>query len=71
MYRPHHVLLLSHLPQDSIVRRANEELRALLDKVHLEQEVLRNRVRVAEINHLIDNLREQLDDLVEAATQDQ
>lgn len=57
--------------QDSIVRRANEDLRALLEKVHLEQEVLRNRARVAEINHLIDNLREQLDDLAEAAKQDQ
>ena len=49
--------------EDDIVTRINNWLKAMIEGIHEEQEIKRNRSRVTEINHLIDNLREEIDHL--------
>lgn len=38
-------------------------MKTTIEKIHYEQEVKRNRERVAEINNLIDHLRDEIDNL--------
>ncbi|XP_041363471.1 dynein regulatory complex subunit 3-like [Gigantopelta aegis] len=47
--------------EDDIVTRVNQWLKNMIEKIHEEEEIRRNRMRVAEINHLIDHLREEID----------
>ncbi|KAI8506378.1 Dynein regulatory complex subunit 3 [Branchiostoma belcheri] len=47
--------------EDDIITRANNWLAALMERVHNEEEVKRNRHRVSEINNFIDHLREEVE----------
>ena len=47
--------------EDDMVTRINQWLKNMIEKIHDEEEIQRNRMRVAEINHLIDHLREEID----------
>ena len=47
--------------EDRVVSRINSWMTNLIDQVHAKEEVERNRNRVVEINHLCDNLREEID----------
>ncbi|CAG5115260.1 unnamed protein product [Candidula unifasciata] len=49
--------------EDDIVTRIRSWLKNMIDKIHEEEEIQRNRTRVIEINHFIDYLREEIDDL--------
>ena len=49
--------------EDDIVTRINNWMKTTIEKIHYEQEVKRNRERVAEINNLIDHLREEIENL--------
>ncbi|XP_005092481.1 dynein regulatory complex subunit 3 isoform X2 [Aplysia californica] len=49
--------------EDDIVTRINNWLKGMMDTIHQEEEIQRNRTRVTEINHLIDHLREEIDSL--------
>lgn len=49
--------------EDDIVTRINNWLKSMIEGIHDEQEIKRNRARVTEINHLIDHLREEIDNL--------
>lgn len=49
--------------EDDIVTRINNWLKSMIETIHEEQEIKRNRSRVTEINHLIDHLREEIDNL--------
>ncbi|KAL8623453.1 hypothetical protein ACOMHN_061966 [Nucella lapillus] len=49
--------------EDDIVTRINNWLKSMVETIHEEQEIKRNRSRVTEINHLIDHLREEIDNL--------
>ncbi|XP_013395045.1 dynein regulatory complex subunit 3-like [Lingula anatina] len=49
--------------EDDIVTRINQWMSQLMTKIHEEEEVKRNRMRVSEINNLIDHLREEMDTL--------
>jgi len=49
--------------EDDIVTRINNWLKSMIDTIHKEQEIQRNRTRVTEINHLVDHLREEIDNL--------
>lgn len=49
--------------EDDMVTRINQWLKAMIETIHEEEEIKRNRMRVAEINHLIDNMREEVDNL--------
>ncbi|KAK7484639.1 hypothetical protein BaRGS_00024047, partial [Batillaria attramentaria] len=49
--------------EDDIVTRINNWLKHMIETIHEEQEIKRNRQRVTEINHLIDHLREEIDNL--------
>ena len=49
--------------EDDIIQRANGWLAALMERIHQEEEVTRNRDRVKEINNFIDHLRDDLDNL--------
>ncbi|XP_070188419.1 dynein regulatory complex subunit 3-like [Littorina saxatilis] len=49
--------------EDDIVTRINNWLKNMIETIHEEQEIKRNRSRVTEINHLIDHLREEIDNL--------
>lgn len=49
--------------EDDIVTRINTWMKNLIETIHEEQEIVRNRSRVTEINHLIDHLREEIDNL--------
>jgi len=46
-----------------MVTRINGWMKGTIEKIHFEQEVRRNRERVTEINNLIDNLRDEMDNL--------
>lgn len=45
--------------EDDIITRINAWMKGLIDSVHDEEEVQRNRARVAEITHFIDHLRDE------------
>ncbi|XP_066292825.1 dynein regulatory complex subunit 3-like [Branchiostoma lanceolatum] len=47
--------------EDDIITRANNWLAALMERVHNEEEVKRNRLRVSEVNNFIDHLREEVE----------
>ncbi len=47
--------------EDRISSRINGWMTSLIDEVHAKEEVERNRNRVVEINHLCDNLRDEID----------
>lgn len=47
--------------EDDIVTRINQWLSTLMERIHQDKEVSRNRQRVSEINNLIDHLRDDLD----------
>ena len=49
--------------EDDIITRINNWLKSMIENIHEEQEIKRNRSRVTEINHLIDHLREEIDNL--------
>lgn len=49
--------------EDDIVTRINKWLKDLIDTIHQEQEITRNRTRVTEINHLVNHLRDEIDNL--------
>ena len=49
--------------EDDIITRINNWLKSMIETIHEEQEIKRNRSRVTEINHLIDHLREEIDNL--------
>ncbi|XP_063712767.1 dynein regulatory complex subunit 3-like [Symsagittifera roscoffensis] len=49
--------------EDRIVSRINSWMTGLIDQVHAKEEIERNRNRVVEINHLCDNLRDEMEDL--------
>ncbi|XP_067937680.1 dynein regulatory complex subunit 3-like [Watersipora subatra] len=49
--------------EDDIITRINAWMKGLIDSIHDEEEVQRNRARVAEITHFIDNLRDEVDNL--------
>lgn len=49
--------------EDDIVTRINNWMKNSIEKIHYEQEVKRNRERVAEINNMIDHLRDEIDNL--------
>ncbi|KAK3789570.1 hypothetical protein RRG08_016249 [Elysia crispata] len=53
--------------EDDIVTRINNWLKNMIETIHVEQEIQRNRMRVTEITHLIDHLRDEADllDLVQ------
>lgn len=46
--------------EDDIIQRANGWMASLMETIHQEEEVLRNRDRVKEINNYIDNLKEEI-----------
>ncbi|GFN98389.1 dynein regulatory complex subunit 3 [Plakobranchus ocellatus] len=56
--------------EDDIVTRINTWLKNMIETIHEEQEIQRNRMRVTEITHLIDHLRDEADllDLVQDNT---
>lgn len=49
--------------EDDIITRINAWMKNLIDSVHDEEEVQRNRARVAEVTHFIDQLREDVESL--------
>lgn len=49
--------------EDDIVTRINAWMKGLIDGVHDEEEVQRNRARVAEITNFIDHLKDEADNL--------
>jgi len=49
--------------EDDIVTRINNWLKGMIETIHKEQEIQRNRTRVTEINHLIDHLRDEIENL--------
>lgn len=49
--------------EDDIVTRINNWLKHVIETIHEEQEIKRNRERVTEINHLVDHLREEIDNV--------
>jgi len=52
--------------EDDIVTRINNWLKGMIDTIHKEQEIQRNRTRVTEINHLIDHLRDEIDNMLDS-----
>ena len=46
-----------------MVTRINQWLKNLIEEIHQDEEITRNRMRVSEINNLIDHLREEIDNL--------
>lgn len=49
--------------EDDMVTRINAYMKSMIEKIHEEQEVVRNRVRVSEIKNLINHLRDEIDSL--------
>ncbi|XP_071507614.1 dynein regulatory complex subunit 3-like [Diadema antillarum] len=49
--------------EDDIIQRANGWLGGLMERIHHEEEVARNRDRVKEVNNFIDHLRDELENL--------
>ena len=58
----YHLLKIDNKEED-IVARVNNWMKNLLEKIHEEEEIQRNRLRVVEINHMIDHLRDEIDNL--------
>ena len=46
-----------------MVTRINAYMKSMIEKIHEEQEIVRNRVRVSEIKNMIDHLRDEIDNL--------
>lgn len=49
--------------EDDIVIRINQFFKNLIEQIYQDEEIIRNRMRVFEINNLIDYLREEMDNL--------
>ena len=49
--------------EDDMVTRINAWMKNMIEKIHEEQEVMRNRVRVSEIKNLVDHLRDEVENL--------
>ena len=49
--------------EDDIITRINCWMKNVMQAIHEEEEVVRNRSRVMEINQVIDNLRDEADNL--------
>jgi len=49
--------------EDDIYTRINAWMKGLIESIHDEEEVQRNRARIAEITHFIDHLREEVENL--------
>ncbi|NP_001161581.1 LRRC48-like protein [Saccoglossus kowalevskii] len=49
--------------EDEIITRANNWMAALMEQIHQDEEIKRNRDRICEINNLIDHLNDELDNL--------
>jgi hypothetical protein len=47
--------------EDEILTRINGWIKGMIENIHEEEEIKRNRARIIEINHLIDHLREEID----------
>lgn len=47
--------------EDDIMTHINQWLKVMIENIHNEEEIIRNRTRVSEINHLYDHIREELD----------
>ncbi|XP_052068480.1 dynein regulatory complex subunit 3-like [Mytilus californianus] len=58
----YHLLKIDNKEED-MMTRLNNWMKGLLEKIHEEEEIQRNRLRVVEINHLIDHLRDEIDNL--------
>ena len=54
------IMLLWYFQEDDILTRATTRMQSLNEKIH-NDEVLRNRNRVAEINNLVDHFRDEAD----------
>jgi len=55
--------------EDAITNDVKQWLTTVVDDMHEREELRRNRTRVIEINHLIDHLRDDVEN-VESMTQD-
>lgn len=49
--------------EDEIVTKITQWMKTMMDRIHQQEEVVRNRMRVSEINNLIDHLREDVENL--------
>lgn len=49
--------------EDDIVIRINQFFKNLIEQIYQDEEIICNRMRVFEINNLIDYLREEMDNL--------
>lgn len=58
----YHLLKIDNKEED-MTTRINNWMKGLLEKIYEEEEIQRNRLRVVEINHLVDHLRDEIDNL--------
>ncbi|KAK3089457.1 hypothetical protein FSP39_003766 [Pinctada imbricata] len=49
--------------EDDIVTRINNWLKGMMENIHQDEEIARNRMRVSEVNNMIDHLRDEIDNL--------
>ena len=57
-----HLLTIDN-KEDDIVTRINNWMKNLIETFHEEEEIDRDRARVSEINHMIDHLRDEIENL--------
>ncbi len=57
-----HLLKLDNR-EDDMITRINHWMTSVMEEIHEREEIDRNRARVAEINNLIDHLRDEMDNL--------
>lgn len=58
----YHLLKIDNKEED-MTTRINNWMKGLLEKIYEEEEIQRNRLRVVEINHLVDHLGEEIDNV--------
>ena len=49
--------------EDDITSRIDNWLKNMIETIHEDEEIKRNRMRVTEVNNLIDHLRDEIDNL--------
>lgn len=49
--------------EDVLITRCNQWMAALIEEIHQKEEIDRNRLRVTEINNLLDHLRDESDNV--------
>ena len=57
-----HLLKIDNREED-IVGRINNWMSTIMQEIHDNEEISRNRARVIEINNMVDHLREEIDNL--------